>query len=82
MHLRIGWHIKRTRGGSHKILERPGFPDYVFAFHDRDEIGPKMLARVARPYRIETGRLIESLFIPRLPLSPRSSNPARPYSVR
>jgi hypothetical protein len=24
------------------------FADYVFAFHDGDEIGPKMLARIAR----------------------------------
>ena len=46
--LRIGWRIKRQSGGSHKILERSGWPDVVFAFHDGDEIGPKMLARVAR----------------------------------
>jgi len=45
--LRIGWSIKR-QGGSHKTLERLGYPDYVFAFHDSDEIGPKMLARVAK----------------------------------
>jgi hypothetical protein len=29
-------------------MERPGWPDFVFAFHDRDEIGPKMLARIAK----------------------------------
>jgi len=45
--LRIGWSIKR-QDGSHKLLERLGYPDYVFAFHDGDEIGPKMLARVAK----------------------------------
>jgi predicted RNA binding protein YcfA (HicA-like mRNA interferase family) len=45
--LRIGWTIKRE-SGSHKILSRPGRPDVVFAFHDREEIGPKMLARIAR----------------------------------
>jgi predicted RNA binding protein YcfA (HicA-like mRNA interferase family) len=43
----IGWEVKRV-SGSHRVLSRPGFPDYVFAFHDREEIGPKMLARVAR----------------------------------
>ena len=43
----IGWRVKRQTG-SHKILERPGWPDVVFAFHDGDEIGPKMLARVAK----------------------------------
>ena len=44
---RIGWRVK-GRAGSHKILERPGWPDVVFAFHENDEIGPKMLARVAK----------------------------------
>ena len=34
----IGWRVKRQTG-SHVILERLGWPDYVFAFHDRDEIG-------------------------------------------
>ena len=45
--LRIGWRVKRQTG-SHKILERPNWPDIVFAFHDNEEIGPKMLARVAK----------------------------------
>ena len=43
--LRIGWTVKRQRG-SHKILSRSGWPDCVFAFHDGEEIGPKMLARI------------------------------------
>jgi predicted RNA binding protein YcfA (HicA-like mRNA interferase family) len=45
--LRIGWSVKR-RKGSHRVLERPGYPDYVFAFHDREEIGPRMLARIGK----------------------------------
>jgi len=45
--LRIGWQIKRE-SGSHKVLFRPDWPDFVFAFHDGDEIGPKMLARIAK----------------------------------
>ena len=45
--LRIGWSIKRTTG-SHRILQRPDWPDYVWSFHDGDEIGPAMLARIAR----------------------------------
>ena len=44
---RIGWRVKRQTG-SHKILERAGWSDIVFAFHDNDEIGPKMLARMAK----------------------------------
>jgi predicted RNA binding protein YcfA (HicA-like mRNA interferase family) len=50
--LRIGWSVKRT-SGSHRILERSGWPDFVFAFHDRDEIGPVMLARIARKTELE-----------------------------
>ena len=45
--LRIGWSIKRE-SGSHKTLSRPGWSDFVFAFHDKEEIGPKMLARIAK----------------------------------
>ena len=44
---RLGWKVKRQTG-SHKTLSRDGWPDFVFAFHDGDEIGPKMLARVAK----------------------------------
>ncbi len=46
--LRIGWSIKRQAGDSHKILFRSGWADVVFAFHDGEEIGPKMLARIAK----------------------------------
>lgn len=44
---RIGWQSKRQTG-SHRVLAREGWPDLVFAFHDRDEIGPRMLARIAK----------------------------------
>jgi predicted RNA binding protein YcfA (HicA-like mRNA interferase family) len=43
---RIGWRTKRV-SGSHRTLERAGWPDYVWSFHDGVEIGPKMLARIA-----------------------------------
>jgi len=44
---RTGWRIARQRG-SHCVLVKEGRPNYVFAFHDGEEIGPKMLARIAR----------------------------------
>lgn len=44
---RIGWSVKRQTG-SHKTLTRTGWPDVVFAFHDGEEIGPRMLARLAK----------------------------------
>ncbi|WP_420454062.1 type II toxin-antitoxin system HicA family toxin [Rubrivirga sp.] len=46
--LKLGWSVKREAGGSHKVLEREGWPDFVFAFHDGVEVGPKMLSRVAK----------------------------------
>jgi predicted RNA binding protein YcfA (HicA-like mRNA interferase family) len=54
--LRIGWTIKR-QVGSHRTLARPGWPDYVFAFHDSDEVGPRMLARVAKHTGLTPGDL-------------------------
>ena len=44
---RIGWTVTRT-SGSHRVLQREGWPTFVFAFHDADEIGPRMLVRIAR----------------------------------
>lgn len=52
----IGWVLKR-QSGSHKTLQREGRPDFVFAFHDGEEIGPRMLARVAK----NTGLTLEDL---------------------
>jgi predicted RNA binding protein YcfA (HicA-like mRNA interferase family) len=44
---RIGW-VTRRQSGSHRTLSRAGWPDFVFAFHDGEEIGPRMLARIAK----------------------------------
>ena len=49
--LRIGWREKPriSSSGSHKQLENPGYSyEYTWAFHDGDEIGPKMLAKIAK----------------------------------
>ena len=56
----IGWvphHI--VRGSSHQHLQRPGLPDFNWAFHNSDEIGPKMLARIAK----QTGLKPESVTV-------------------
>lgn len=42
----IGWQLKR-QSGSYRTLSREGWPDLVFAFHDGEEIGPRMVARIA-----------------------------------
>ena len=54
--LRLGWQLKR-QSGSHRTLSLAGWADFVFAFHDGDEIGPRMLARIA----IHTGLQPEDL---------------------
>jgi len=45
---KIGWKVKREGKGSHRLLEREGYPDFTWSFHDGEEIGPKMLSRVAK----------------------------------
>jgi predicted RNA binding protein YcfA (HicA-like mRNA interferase family) len=45
--LRIRWAVKREES-SHKTLAREGWPDVVFAFHDGEEVGARMLARIAK----------------------------------
>jgi len=43
----LGWKVKR-QSGSHRTLSREGWSDVVLAFHDGDETGPRMLARIAK----------------------------------
>lgn len=43
----IGWKLKRQTG-SHRTLSREGWHDVVFAFHDGEEVGPRMLTRIAK----------------------------------
>lgn len=54
--LGLRWKLKR-QSGSHRTLSRAGFPDFVFAFHDGDEIGPRMLARIAKHTGLKPGDL-------------------------
>lgn len=43
----LGWSELR-RSGSHRVLRMEGKPDFIFAFHEGEEIGPRMLARLAK----------------------------------
>ena len=45
--LRIGWEVAWQRG-SHQRLKRSGWPNYTFAFHDNEEVGPGLLAQIAK----------------------------------
>lgn len=45
--LRIGWiHVRQV--GSHRRMQRPGWPSFTFCFHDNEEIGPAALARIGK----------------------------------
>jgi predicted RNA binding protein YcfA (HicA-like mRNA interferase family) len=44
---RNGWRHERT-AGSHKILEKNGWPEFPFSFHDGEEIGPAMLSKISK----------------------------------
>ena len=50
--LRIGWEVAWQKG-SHRRLKRPGWPSYSFAFHDHEEIGPGLLAQIAKKTGLE-----------------------------
>ena len=58
--LRLGWRIKRQTG-SHKTLERTGWPDFVFAFHDSEEIGPKKLVTIPQIRAMNPVNFIETI---------------------
>jgi predicted RNA binding protein YcfA (HicA-like mRNA interferase family) len=45
--VRIGWRHDRTVG-SHKLLKKDGWPDFPFSFHDSEELGPAMLAKISK----------------------------------
>ncbi|MBA3974257.1 MAG: hypothetical protein C0504_08590 [Candidatus Solibacter sp.] len=44
---RIGWSFVR-QVGSHRRLQRPGWPGFTFCFHDNGETGPAALARIGK----------------------------------
>jgi predicted RNA binding protein YcfA (HicA-like mRNA interferase family) len=45
--IRIGWEVA-WQNGSHKRLKRASWANYTFSFHDKDEIGPSLLAQIAK----------------------------------
>ena len=45
--LRMGWTVA-WQSGSHVRLKRAGWDNYTFAFHGGDEVGPGLLAQIAK----------------------------------
>ena len=74
--LRIGWTLKRD-AGSHRVLSRPGWPDLVFAFHEREEISPRMLSHDRQTDWAETEDLLanDAPFDHPLPAPQHTANP-------
>ncbi len=54
---RLGWAVKKEIGSSHKQMTHPEWGQATWAFHDGEEIGPKMLARLAKVYRFRPSDL-------------------------
>ncbi len=54
--LGIGWEVTWQKG-SHRRLKRVGWPNYTFAFPDNEEVGPSLLAQIAK----KTGLLPDDL---------------------
>lgn len=63
--LRIGWTFKK-QAGSHGKLQRKGWANFTFCFHDSEEIGPATLSKISE----DTGLRPEDLWplVPRLGL--------------
>ena len=43
----MGWTVA-WQSGSHVRLKRAGWDNYTFAFHGGDEVGPGLLAQIAK----------------------------------
>ncbi len=45
--LRLGWMFKK-QVGSHRKLQRDGWPNFTFSFQDSEEVGPAALPKIAK----------------------------------
>ena len=57
--LRIGWSVKRRSSSSHCVLQRNGWADFVFAFH---EVEFEILGEIRQIEAIATGHGIRIYF--------------------
>ncbi|MEJ2006901.1 MAG: type II toxin-antitoxin system HicA family toxin [Acidobacteriota bacterium] len=46
--IKIGWKPKPGKGSSHVQMTHPNRPEFTWAFHDSEELGPVMLKKVAK----------------------------------
>jgi predicted RNA binding protein YcfA (HicA-like mRNA interferase family) len=45
--LRRGWTLKK-QSGSHRKLQRVGWSNFSFCFHDGEEVGPAALSKIGK----------------------------------
>jgi predicted RNA binding protein YcfA (HicA-like mRNA interferase family) len=43
----LGWTLEK-QVGSHGKLQKPGWRNFTFCFHDNEEVGPAALAKIAK----------------------------------
>jgi predicted RNA binding protein YcfA (HicA-like mRNA interferase family) len=54
---RIGWTVKTEKASSHKQMVHEEWGEATWAFNDGVEIGPKMLARIAKRFHLKPSDL-------------------------
>ncbi|MGA8025971.1 MAG: type II toxin-antitoxin system HicA family toxin [Bryobacteraceae bacterium] len=54
---RLGWTVKAEKGSSHRQMVHSEWGEATWAFHDNEEIGPKMLARIAKTFHLRPSDL-------------------------
>ena len=47
---RLGWRVKADKGSSHKQMVHDVYGEATWSFHDAEEIGPKMMGRLAKAF--------------------------------
>jgi len=45
--LRLGWTLNK-QVGSHRKLQRSGWLNFTFCFHDSEEVGPAALSKIGK----------------------------------
>lgn len=51
--IKIGWKPKTKKASSHKQMVHDEWGEATWAFHDGDEIGPKMMARIGKRFHLK-----------------------------
>jgi predicted RNA binding protein YcfA (HicA-like mRNA interferase family) len=47
LRIALGWEVAWQKG-AHRRLKRAGWANYTLAFHDNEEVGPTLLAQIAK----------------------------------